>query len=226
MPRQILAKPVGVTQIFRGDFFTPEKLVSEHVTIIFSKVRNMNSPTSLDRAPDPVINGGNNNLYKLGEISPQWNPWKRGYLLGLYTSRRLYLVRAHHACSLDGPWDNLWQVVQLSSNGFFWGIGRVFLRDRKHRKTPPQFQSFFLWMSMSGYLAMEASWWVVSNIFFTPTWGRFPIWRAYLSDGWFNHQLARLFFILGWWFLEGNGLPEHVMTCLLQFMGIFFGWEP
>ena len=24
--------------------------------------------------------------------------------------------------------------------------------------------------------------------FFTPIWGRFPIWRAYFSDGWFNHQ--------------------------------------
>ncbi len=25
---------------------------------------------------------------------------------------------------------------------------------------------------------------------FTPTWGNDPIWRAYFSDGWFNHQLV------------------------------------
>ena len=25
---------------------------------------------------------------------------------------------------------------------------------------------------------------------FTPTWGNDPFWRAYFSDGWFNHQLA------------------------------------
>ena len=25
-------------------------------------------------------------------------------------------------------------------------------------------------------------------LLFTPIWGRFPIWRSYFSDGWFNHQ--------------------------------------
>ena len=33
---------------------------------------------------------------------------------------------------------------------------------------------------------------MVSNIFgiFTPTWGNDPIWRAYFSNGWFNHHLV------------------------------------
>ena len=32
---------------------------------------------------------------------------------------------------------------------------------------------------------------VVSNMFFfmfTPIWGRFPCWRIFFSNGWFNHQ--------------------------------------
>ena len=36
-------------------------------------------------------------------------------------------------------------------------------------------------------------WMVVSNnvlFIFTPTWTNDPIWRAYFSDGWFNHQLV------------------------------------
>ena len=28
-------------------------------------------------------------------------------------------------------------------------------------------------------------------ILFIPTWGNDPIWRAYFSDGWFNHQLDK-----------------------------------
>ena len=34
-------------------------------------------------------------------------------------------------------------------------------------------------------------WWFQIFIIFTLTWGDDPIWRAYFSDGWFNHRLDR-----------------------------------
>ena len=35
-------------------------------------------------------------------------------------------------------------------------------------------------------------WWFQIFFIFTPTWGNDPIWRAYFSDGWFNHHLGYL----------------------------------
>ena len=41
---------------------------------------------------------------------------------------------------------------------------------------------------------MSASWWFQTFFIFTPIWGRFPFWRAYFSDGWFNHQPVSVWF--------------------------------
>ena len=45
-------------------------------------------------------------------------------------------------------------------------------------------------------LTMFSSWWFQIFVIFTPTWGIGPIWRAYFSNGWLNHQLvfSRFFF--------------------------------
>ena len=37
-----------------------------------------------------------------------------------------------------------------------------------------------------------ARWWFQTFFILTPTWGNHPIWRAYFSNGWLNHQLDGL----------------------------------
>ena len=58
----------------------------------------------------------------------------------------------------------------------------------------------------------KETWVVVSKIFlFSPiTWGRFPIWRAYFSNGWFNHQPENDDFL--WIFPNVQGLTLILAT--------------
>ncbi len=63
---------------------------------------------------------------------------------------------------------------------------------------------------------------MVWNIFYVhpENWGRFPIWRAYFSKGWFNHQPVISFisfhsFFLHWGFVpkEGVGYSWGFSSC-------------
>ena len=40
-----------------------------------------------------------------------------------------------------------------------------------------------------GWDALYTTWWFQFLLIFSPTWGDDPIWQAYFSNGWFNHQL-------------------------------------
>ena len=37
----------------------------------------------------------------------------------------------------------------------------------------------------------KPGWWFQKSFIFIQTWGNDPIWRAYFSNGWFNHQLEK-----------------------------------
>ena len=39
------------------------------------------------------------------------------------------------------------------------------------------------------YIQYRTGWWFQILFFTKSTWGNDPIWRAYFSNGWFNHQL-------------------------------------
>ena len=67
---------------------------------------------------------------------------------------------------------------------------------------------------ISVYISISC-WWFQIFFIFTPIWGKFPIWRAYFSDGWFNHQpdLHSNTWCFFWWLRSTpptNHQPERI----------------
>ena len=50
------------------------------------------------------------------------------------------------------------------------------------------------WLNHQIWLRISR-WWFQTLVFFATTWGNDPIWRAYFSDGWFNHQPPHYFWV-------------------------------
>ena len=45
-------------------------------------------------------------------------------------------------------------------------------------------------VALTNCLTHCTGWWFQICFIFIPIWGNDPVWRAYFSDGWFNHQLV------------------------------------
>ena len=61
--------------------------------------------------------------------------------------------------------------------------------------------------SQGRVVEQKTGWWFERFFMFTPTWGNDPIWRAYFSKGWFNHQLEKLgFLVVGF----GGVIDNHI----------------
>ena len=77
-------------------------------------------------------------------------------------------------------------------------------------------------------------WWFQTFFIFTPIWGNDPIWRAYFSDGWFNHQLVILRILMftifisfpwGWQSFQSNEVTSVLVRGLtIWFFGSWFVW--
>ena len=85
----------------------------------------------------------------------------------------------------------------------------------------------FQWAVMLFVERWKTRWWFDIFFIFNPVWGRFPIWRAYFSSGWFNHheenhhwnfwseKFQRFY---SWVTCDHSGLG-------LQVVAIFYLWE-
>jgi len=59
----------------------------------------------------------------------------------------------------------------------------------------------------------KSRWWFQTFFIFTLTWGDDPIWRAYFSNGWLNHQLVNPSLNLSFlWFNHSRRFPRTGLT--------------
>ena len=71
----------------------------------------------------------------------------------------------------------------------------------------------------------KTRWWFQRFLIFKPTWGNNPIWRAYFSNGWLNHQLEKhwghVFVFLHVCCMDVGNLNHWVKILQLHSMGLF-----
>ena len=89
------------------------------------------------------------------------------------------------------------RIFRMGAALYIWNIPPEHTPDPQ---LPVYEENPFICVFWGTWGLFQARWWFQIIFMFIPIWGNDPVWRAYFSDGWFNHQLAGIC----WNFLRGH----------------------